>query len=103
MPNVIIASGQTKSGALDLGFNTIVCIAFPTMTGTAITFEASFDGSTFYPLNIGGSAYTEVVAASTIVRIEPSLFSAFRSVKIVSNATEGAERTLQVGLMPQFR
>lgn len=52
---VTIASGQTVSGAAMLGGACLVGLITPAaLTGTAITFQASADGSTYVPLHATG-------------------------------------------------
>ena len=44
---VVIANGQSLSGAALIGAGTLVGIQLPTFTSAALTFQGSFDGSTF--------------------------------------------------------
>lgn len=96
--NITIASGQTVSGGLDLQGLALTAIQMPAaFTGTAITFQGSFDDSTYQAIyNTANSAYSITVSASRTYAINPADFAGFRYIKIVSNGAEGAARTIVV-------
>lgn len=94
---VVIESGQTKSralafrGAAQDGY--IIPAAF---TGTAVSFEVSADGITFAPFHdTTNTLVSQSVTVSTAYAFPLNLFP-FAWVKIVSNASEGADRTIQI-------
>jgi hypothetical protein len=92
----VIANGATKSNAVLLSPNTLVGVLFPSeMTGTTISFEVcDTENGTFSAVNNGG-AYTITKANSAIEPVASLVGNAcLKWVKIVSNATELAERTL---------
>lgn len=94
---VTIASGQTVSGALELNQATLLALRTPaTLTGTAFSFQVSDDGTTYVALNDPdtGAAISMIVAASKGYSIDAALFVGWRYVKVVSNAAEGADRTI---------
>lgn len=95
--SAVIANGQTVSSAVYLGDKVPVVVRMPgTFTGTTMTFQGSPDGVTYQAVNVGGNAYQETVAASKDVVLDPSMFSGFRYIKLVSGSAEGGDRTLTV-------
>lgn len=95
---VTIAINTTTSTALDLSTNGFVGLIIPSaFTGTAITFTGSIDNSTFTALyNSDNSAFSITVSASRYYCLNPADFLGMRYVKIVSNASEAAARTITV-------
>jgi len=95
---VTIAINSTTSTALDLSSNGFVGFITPgTLTGTAFTFTGSIDNSTFVALyNSDNSAFSITVGASRYYCLNPADFLGMRYVKIVSNQTEAAARSITV-------
>lgn len=98
----VIASSGTKSAAIDLKGMALNGVKLPaTFTGTAISFEMcdTADG-TYVPVKstTSGTTLSYTVAQATYAAIDPTPFQGIRYLKIVSNATEGAERTLLCSL-----
>lgn len=93
-----VTIATTTSTTIDLGSKGFVGIIMPAaFTGTAITFTGSVDNSTFVALyNSDNSAFSITVSASRYYVLNPADFLGCRYVRIVSNATEGASRTLTV-------
>jgi hypothetical protein len=92
-----IANGQTTSAAVYVGDKLPATLRMPAaFTGASVSFQGSPDGVTYQALNVGGSAYTEVVAASKDVVLDSSVFAGSPYIKIVSASAEGAARTLIV-------
>lgn len=93
---VTIAINASTSSVLDLESNGFVGLILPSaFTGTAITFTGSIDNSTFTALyNSSNSAYSIAVSASRYYMLNPADFIGTRYVKIVSNGTEAAARTI---------
>ena len=95
----VIANGGTVSSAVCISDHLPVALQMPAaFTGTAVSFTGSFDGSTFQPVYVGGSLYTELVAAGENVVLDPSMFYGFRQIQVVSNATEGQQDSIVVML-----
>ena len=73
-------------------------IVFPaTMTGANVTFDFSFDGSTW--VDVAETNNTEVtynVSAGNVVRVDPSgwAFAAAGFLRVTSDATETADRNI---------
>lgn len=100
-----IDSGQTVSDAINVYGCTLACVETPSaMTGDALTFEGSIDGgSTFVKIkDKGGVAYTVVVSTSEAgsCPLDSFMFYPYDRVKVVSDATEGADRVLKLKAMP---
>jgi hypothetical protein len=96
--NITIASGQTKSAAIDLGDNTLVGLIIPAaFTGIAVTFEASDDiAGTYYAVKgSDGTSISYTVAAGTYVMIQPAVLAGVRNIKVVSGSSEGADRVIK--------
>lgn len=92
-----ILSGQTTSDVLDseIGFGNTTDLAIITpaaLTGTVKPYMGGLeDGSDAKKLNVGGTDVT--LPAACFV---PLPTSAFRSLKLVSSAAEGADRVFKV-------
>ena len=75
-------------------------IVFPaTMTGTTLTFDFSFDGSTWVDVvETDGTAVTYTVTAGDVVRVDPSgwAFATAGFIRVSSDATETADRKIQL-------
>lgn len=97
---VTIANGQTVSSELRTGYRTsVVAIITPAaLTGTAVTFQGSVDGSTFVPVYNEGTQYSVNVGTSRYVALNNALLGGVQSIKVVSGSAEAAERTIQVVL-----
>jgi hypothetical protein len=102
MVTVTIANGATVSDAADFHSSCFSGIVLPAaFTGTALTFQVSHDGVTYQGLyNPAGNAVSLTVAGASPARTYS--FSAdiafelshWRWVKVVSNAAEGADRSV---------
>ena len=95
---VTISSGGTVSSALELGVGrTVLALVTPSaLTGTALSFQASVDGSTYNTVTDEGSAYSVTAAASRFISIKAGLLAGARYIKVVSGSSEGADRTIEV-------
>jgi len=92
----VIASGGTKSGSVDLQGRTLVGFYMPaTFTGTAMTFEASRDGTTFNVMADGaGADISKTVAVDKYIPLNPQDFAGVSHIKLVSGSTESQEDIL---------
>lgn len=92
-----IAASGTTSGAVWVGDRLPAALQMPAaFTGTEISFTGSFDLSTYQQVYLGGAAYSVPVAASKNVVLNPAVFLSYKAIKLVSNGTEAAERTITV-------
>ena len=75
-------------------------IVFPAaMTGTAVTFDFSFDGSTWVDVvETDGTEVTYTVTAGDVVRVDPSgwAFATAGFIRVTSDGTETADRNIQL-------
>ena len=96
--NAVIANGGTVSAAVDLGDMSLCGLIVPTMTGTALTFQVSVDGSAYYVLHDSTKTAVTVTVDGTAraFYLTPQIFAGWRYVKVVSGSAEGAERTIKV-------
>lgn len=96
--DAVIASSGTVSGAVDLGDMSLTGLVVPIMTGTALTFQVSADGTNYYVLHdYAKAAYTVTVdGTARAFYLLPATFAGWRWVKVVSGSAEGAERTIKL-------
>lgn len=97
--SAVIASGQTKSGVIDLSGCVLVGLLTPSaLTGTVFTFEAatSADGMFLPVYDAAGALVSVTVAASRFISILPSDLAGIQYLKIVSGSAEGAARTINL-------
>lgn len=96
-----IANGQTTSDAINCLGKSIVGLIMPAaFTGTTLTIQSSFDGSTFKDAYDGfGNQITINVGTSRHIHLSCGDFLATKYIKLVSGSSEGAEREITVILM----
>lgn len=98
----VIANGATESGVVDLSYYKLAAIQIPAMTGTTLTFKAAESANgTFYPVyKDDGTLATLTVSGGRIVAVDivAGSLAALRYIKLVSGASEAAERTLTLFL-----
>lgn len=92
----VIAISESDSAEVDLGGYDLCGITMPAaFTGTAISFKvATASGGTFNVVHDGGSLLSETASASKYIVLDPNQFKGVQYLKVVSNGTEVAERTL---------
>jgi hypothetical protein len=76
---------------------TMYCLGLVTpaaLTGTAVTFEGSIDGSTFRPLYDEATQYSVNVGTSRYVALKRQVMEPCKYLKVVSGSSEGALRTI---------
>lgn len=99
-----IASGASLSGAVDLGEAKLGAIVMPaSWTSAALTFQVSFDGTTYYDLHEFGSEVSVTVTAGKAHRLAMSDWLAVRWLKVRSGSSaspvaQGADRTITLGV-----
>jgi len=95
--NAVIASSGTTSAAVDLKNLQLLGVIIPSaVTGTAFTLTMSKEiAGTYVTVQDGeGADYSPAMAASKYIPITPlPLSRGLRFIKIVSNASEAAQRT----------
>lgn len=93
--SVVIADGGTVSGAVDLMGASLLAFTTPaSLTGTAITFQASVDGTTYLPLRNAAGVVSVTVTSSQYYRVDPNDFRGVRFLKLVSGTTESGAKTI---------
>lgn len=93
--SIVIASGDTASGVLDLRSKTQRLFTFliqspGTLTGT-VTAQVSLDGTNFVNLQSAGSDVTIGASKGVVIIQVPACYFRFNS-----GSAEGADRTFQV-------
>ena len=93
---VTIASGQTTSDVIDSRGMSLVALIFSAQpTGTSFSFLGSVDNVTFYPIKDASNAAVSVtVSGANLHTLNPVNFLSIPFLKIVSNASESAARTI---------
>lgn len=91
-----IAGSATTSNALLLGGRlALTQIEFPSgFTGTNVAIYGSVDGTNYRAVYMDGTAQTITYGASQTHSINPRVTYGLHSVKLVSNGTEAAVRTI---------
>lgn len=83
---------NTLTNAIDLHGTRLVAILFPaTMTGTAITIQASMDGTTFDDVYDAEGTAVGASVVDGFVSIDPLLLLAYQWIKIESDADDDGE------------
>lgn len=98
-PGVVatIANGAPLSSVIPLNGFSLVGILFPSaFTGATVSFEASVDGVTFFPVRstLMGTLLSYTVTQGTYAAIDPKDFAGIAFLKILSASNEGGARTL---------
>lgn len=95
---VTIASSGTTSTALTLQGNRVplALITPASLTGTSFTFQGSNDDATYTQIYNEGTAYSVTVAASRFVALARQPFEGVRYLKVISNSSEAASRSIVV-------
>lgn len=103
----IIANGASLSDGIRLGRGALSRIVMPAeFTGTALTFQTSYDGVTFNNLfNHEGTEYSVVAAAGRSIIVPMVDFLGVRVLKIRSGTSaaptaQAAERAFQLVVQP---
>jgi hypothetical protein len=92
---VIATSGTTSTSILFQGNRVAIAVITPSsLTGTSFTFQVSVDDSTYVNLFDEGSAYTLSAAGSRFIALKRQPFEGVRYLRIVSNLSESANRTI---------
>jgi hypothetical protein len=99
----VTLSGTDASAAIDCTRYQLVGFYTPgTLTSTAITFQASWDNSTFTTLMAkgGASTYSATVSTSDYVPLDVDVFCGPQYVKLVPGSSEASARTIVCVLRP---
>lgn len=94
-----ISANTTQSNAVNTDGMLLTAIVFPSaMTGTAVTFDFSIDGTNFYDVvETDGTEVSYTVTAGDVVRVDPSgwAFASSGFLRIVSGSAEAADRNIK--------
>jgi len=97
--SAIISTSGTISDEINLQGTTLCGLFIPSsMDGTELSFQVAFSsGGTFYDLrDENNSLVTAQITTGDYVSLNPSTFAGIQFIKIVSDVTETAERTIQL-------
>lgn len=99
----ISESTTVQDDVIEVGNHKLFSFQFGTITSTAMTFQASYDGTTFVALNDdAGTAISITVASDKVVAVTDSAKSmalaAVQLLKCVMGSVEAADRTIEVVL-----
>ena len=102
---VTIASGDTESAVIDTTGYMFGSFQLPAaFTGSGVTIhgamsaDGTFKSVPAYDTNAAGTAYGVITAGADDLRFFPAEISAVPFIKIVSNGTEAADRTITIHL-----
>jgi hypothetical protein len=95
-----VSEDATNSSGVQCDGLLLSGIQFPaTMTGTAITLDFSFDGSTWVDVvETDGTEVSYTVSAGDMVRVDPSgwAFAAIGFLRVTSGSSEAADRQINL-------
>ena len=95
-----VSEDASNSVAVKTDGMLLSAIVFPAaMTGAAVTFDFSFDGSTWVDVvETDGTEVSYTVSAGNVTRVDPSgwAFATPGFVRVSSDATELADRNIQL-------
>jgi hypothetical protein len=91
-----IDSGETVSNAIHKQHLDLCgCLLPATLTGTNLSFQVSFEGTTYVALQWEGDAVSFAKTAGRALQWDPLKFRRWPYVKIVSDGAEGDDRAIQ--------
>ena len=85
---VTISTGTTSTAFTLQGTIPLAIVTPAGLASTSITFQGSLDGSSFYDLYNGSSAYSLTVAASRYIALNPDVFEGVRYIRIIAGSSE---------------
>jgi len=85
---VTISTGTTSTAFTLQGTIPLAIVTPAGLASTSLTFQCSLDGSSFYDLYNGSSAYSLTVAASRYISLNPDVFEGIRYIRIVTGLSE---------------
>jgi hypothetical protein len=95
-----VSEDATNSSGVQCDGLLLSGIQFPaTMTGTAITLDFSFDGSTWVDVvETNNTEVTYTVSPGNVVRVDPSgwAFAAIGFLRVTSGSSEAADRQINL-------
>ena len=95
-----VSANATQSSSVNTDGMLLTAIVFPAaMTGTAITFDFSVDGTNFYDVvETNGTEVSYTVSAGNVVRVDPSgwAFASSGFIRLTSGSTEAADRDIKL-------
>lgn len=70
------------------------------LQGTKLSLEMSEDGSTWYPVydDEGNEISISTTSTARCIRVYPTEVAGLKHIRFVSDSSQGAERTLTIGL-----
>ena len=95
----VSANGTTSNGVSTDGM-LLTGLVFPAaMTGSAVTFDFSIDGTNWYDVvETDGTEVSYTVTAGDAVRVDPSgwAFASIGFLRVTSGSTEAADRSIKL-------
>ena len=95
-----ISDNATNSSAAQCDGLLLSGIVFPAaMTGSTVTFDFSFNGTTWYDVvETDGTEVSYTVSAGNVVRVDPSgwAFASPGFLRVTSSNSEAADRTINL-------
>jgi len=101
LTDTTIQASATTSAAVELAGTVLAGLIMPaSFNGATVTFRAESGGVWRTVHKADGTALAVAVAADRHITIDPDTVRGLERLQIVSNATEGALRTISVLSMP---
>lgn len=99
----VVVAGETKTSGVNMKAHRLHSIGIPSgFTPGNITFEGSFDGSSYFPIHNSSGLYTIAnAAAGTIYVVDFATFFGFQYVKAVVATPPNADRSITFGGVPR--
>lgn len=102
---ITIAASASLSNAVYIGGNRLVAIEMPSAwTAAKLTFQASWDGTTFTEVLVGSAALELTVAAAQTIMLDVlftgALYVKARSGTAASPVNQGADRLVRLIVAP---
>lgn len=95
--SVVIAESGTTSSELVLHNRSVVAIEFPELTGTSVAVHGKNHAGTWEALyDEDGAAIAFTTPSNRLITVPPTKIMGMDSIKLVSNGTEVAARTIYV-------
>jgi len=88
---VTFASGTTSTGIQLQGTMPLAIVTPTGLASTSVTFQSSLDGSSYFDLYNGSTAYSLTVAASRYIALNPDVFEGVRYIRIIAGSSETAK------------
>ena len=85
---VTFASGTTSTGIQLQGTMPLAIVTPTGLASTALSFQSSLNGDSWFDLYNGSTLYSLTVAASRYIALNPDVFEGIRYIRIIAGSSE---------------